>query len=714
MNDNSGDTNGRIVKTVCSLCQCSCGVLAYVEDGNVIDIKGDPDHPNNKGALCPKGLAGIELLYHPARLNYPLKRVGKKGDGKWQKISWDEALDSIAHKLSDIKHKYGPEAITVTRGAALYSNMGFIGYISYLLGTPNTMSSSFICFQPQVAAARATIGYPQAIHATEVVFDEVLNSNCILLWGANPRNAAPYPVGEGIFKVKEQGAKLIVVDPRPTDYAKVADIWLRLRPATDDAVALGMINVIINEQLYDREFVSEWTHGFEDLRKHVQDYTPEHVSQISWVPREDIVAAARIFASTRPSCVCQRVALDQNCNAVQTSRAILILNAICGNYDIKGGNPLPTRGKVINEGEIFSYVNKLPRNVLEKRIGAKEFPLLSGPDAPSPNVHPTLWAQAILKGTPYPVKALITSARNWIMGDQNAKLIQRVIKELEFSVTVDLFMTPTAELSDVVLPAACWLERDGFRGHHGFPYVTSVQHRAIEPLYDRWDDIQFFIELAKKMDLDIHWDNVEEYMDYRLNGMGISFKELEGVNSLTMPKEYERHRKGKFEFKTPSKKVELHSSLMQELGYDPLPHFKAPPEITSDFPLILIGGRKKLEYVHSAGRQIASLRERAAEPIIEINPDTAKNMGISEDDWVWVETIYFREKEQVRFRARFVKDLHPNVIAVDHGWWFPEQNDPYHGCFKSNINVVIPADVYDPMFGSSNLRSIPARVYKSA
>jgi thiosulfate reductase/polysulfide reductase chain A len=713
MYDSADYAGERIVKTVCSLCYACCGILAHVRNGEVVKIEGDPDHPNSRGALCPKGLSGIELLYHPDRLNYPLKRVGNRGEGNWQRISWDEALERISQKLEEIKEHDGAEAICVARGAGLYGNSGIIGYFGYLLGTPNVMSSGFICFQPQAAAARATIGYSAAIHATETVWDEVLSSKCILLWAANPKESAPYPVGEGIFRVKEEGTKLIVVDPRPTEYAKIADIWLQIRPGTDDALALGMINVIINKDLYDKEFVSQWTYGFEELKKHVQDYPPEKVSSITWLPEKDISAAARMFSRTRPSCVCQRVPLDHSCNSVQTSRAILILNAICGNLDKKGGNLLPAAGKVMSDNRIFAHLHTLPREVLGKRIGAGEFPLLSGPDSPSANIHPTLWAKAVLTGKPYPLRAQITSARNWIIGDQDSRLIESAFKNLDFTVTMDLFMTPTAELSDIVLPAASWLERNGFRGHFGYPYVACVQHKAIEPLHERWDDIQFFIELAKKMELAIPWHTVEEYMDFRLKDAGLSLEELEGVNFVTTPKEYERCTKGRFEFKTPSKKVELYSNLLDSLGYDPLPRYMAPPETTAVFPFMLIGGKKRVEYVHSAGRQIEMLRKRVPEPAMEMNPKTAEAMGIAEGDWVWVETIYFGGKRRVKFEAKLIEGFHSRVVAVEHGWWFPERPDPGHGGFESNINAVIPLDVYDPIFGSTNLKSIPCRIYKA-
>ena len=713
MHDMSSRSDDKIVKTVCSLCYSCCGVLAHVKNGKVVNIEGDPDHPSNRGELCIKGSSGIELLYHKDRLNYPLKRVGDRGEGKWQRITWDEALDSIANKLGRIKSDDGPEAICISRGGGLYGNAGIIGYFGYLLGTPNVMSFGFMCHHPHVAAVLATIGYPEAIQTTPVVWDETLNSKCILLWAANPRATAPYPVGEGIFRVKEEGAKLIVVDPRPTDYAQIADIWLQIRPSTDDALALGMIHVIINEDLYDRQFVAEWTYGFDELKKHVQDYSPRKVSSITWVPENTIREAARMFAKTKPSCVCQRVPLDQNCNSVQTSRAILILNLICGNLDKKGGNLLPAVNKVMSDNKIFAFQNKLPLKVLEKRIGAKEFPLLSGPDSISKTIQPALWAEAVLRGKPYPIKAHIISGRNWMLADQNSEMIERAFKKIEFTVTMDLFMTPTAMLSDIVLPAASWLERDGLRGNPNYPYLTGIQHRAVGPLYERWDDLQFFIELAKKMKLEILWSSVGAFLDFRLKDADLSFNKLQGKNFVTTPKIYERYGRDDFEFKTSTEKIELYSHFLEKLGYDPLPQYVPPPEITPDFPLILIGGMKRVEYVHSTGRQIEMLRQKDPDPLIEMSPNTAKEKGISEGDWVWIETIYFGKKKRVKFRAKLIEGFHPRIVAAYHGWWFPERPEAAYEYLKSNVNLIIPADVYDPIYGSPNIKSIPCRIQRA-
>ncbi len=702
-----------VVKTVCSSCYCACGVLAHVEDGKVVRIEGDPDYPITKGKLCVKGRAGIELLYHPDRLKYPLKRTGGRGEGKWGRISWDEAFDTIGAKLKQIQEKDGPEAICVGTGAGLYSNMGMVGYMCYLLGTPNMLSSAFICFMPVAAAVKATIGYPAALLATEIVNDEALDAKCILLWAANPKNTVPHPMGHGILEAAKNGAKLIVVDPRPTDFAKEADIWLKIRPGTDDALALGMINVVINEGLYDQDFVDNYAFGFEDLKEHVQGYPVETVSEITWIPKEKIVEAARIFAKTDPSCLCQRVPLDQNLNAVQTSRATFILTSICGNLDRRGGNLLPSKSHVIGEYPIMEKLGELPREMLSKRIGAKELPLLSGPNAIYGFVQPSLWAKAVLEGKPYQVKAMITSARNQLVGDQDAKIIETAFRQIEFSVTMDLFMTPTAELSDIVLPASSWLEKEGFRGHMGYPYFIPVQHKAIEPLYERKEDNEMFIELANRMNLEIPWKDLAAYHDWRLNTEGKKFAELDGVSYVHQPKKYDRHKKGVFKFNTPSGKVELYSTFLENFGFDPLPSYVAPQATTEKYPLILMGGKKKVEFSHSAGRQIEMYRKRVPWPTVEMSPETAKSNGIQEDDWVWIETIDYGDKERVKFKAKFMEGMLDHLVAVEHGWWLPEAEEQERRWYESNVNVVINGRTYDPIYGSTAIRNVPCRIYKA-
>ena len=705
--------SNHVVKTVCSSCYCACGVLAHVENGKVVRLEGDPDHPTSKGRLCVKGVAGLELLYHPDRLNYPLKRVGERGEGKWARISWDEATKTIIDKFNQIKEESGPEAICITTGAGLYSNMGMVGHFAYSLGTPNMLSSAHVCFMPLAAAVRSTIGYPAALLATEIVNDEVLDADCILLWAANPIATVPIPMGHGILDRARSGAKLIVVDPRPTDFAKEADIWLKIRPGTDAALALGMINVIINEKHYDQDFVDNYAFGFEELKQRVQDYPVDKVSEITWIPGEKIVEAARIFAQTRPSCLCQRVPLDQSTNAVQTSRATFILTSICGNLDRKGGNLLNAGSNIIGEYPIMGKLGQLPREVLEKRIGAKELPVFSGPDGIFGFVHPAPWAKAVLEGDPYQVRGMFTTGRNQILGDADSRLMAKALRAMEFSVTMDLFMTPSAELSDIVLPSSCWLEKEGFRGHMGYPYFIPVQHKAIEPLYERREDNEYLIELANRMGLDMPWKDLDEYHDWRLNTPGKKFKDIQGINYIAQPKQYDRHKKGQFKFNTPSGKVELYSTYLEKFGYDPLPSYVAPPETTPEFPLILTAGKKRVEYVHSAGRHIEMFRNRAPVPTMDMSPNTAEQYGIADGDWVWVEAIDFGDRERVKFQARVVEGVLDKVVVAEHGWWIPEEKDQERRWFENNVNVLFSGDEYDPIYGSYNFRNHPCRIYKA-
>jgi anaerobic selenocysteine-containing dehydrogenase len=305
-------------------------------------------------------------------------------------------------------------------------------------------------------------------------------------------------VGLEIDKAQSRGAKLIVVNPKRIPHAKKADLWLQVKPGADAALALGMLNVIINEELYDWEFVSKHCIGFNELKQHVQKYSPEKVEKITWISKNKIIKAARMFAENKPATIRTRVALDHSYNSVQTLRAIIILAAVCGYIDVKGGLYIP-KSTIIPEFVIGWYegLKNLPNSIKKKTLGISEFPLYSGPDADQALAHPNHVLNAILSGKPYPIKALI-SICNLAMYLPNTRRVWKALKSLDFMVTIDLFMTPTAELSDIVLPAACWLEKEGLWGCDLHPYVVSVAQKAVEPLGERWDDVKIFIEIAKK------------------------------------------------------------------------------------------------------------------------------------------------------------------------------------------------------------------------
>ena len=312
-----------VVKSHCRMCHGGCGVLVYVKDGKVAKIAGDPDCPINHGTLCSKGLASAQLAYHPDRLTYPVKRIGPKASGKWERISWDEALDAIAERILDYKENFGPESVVFGYGTGR-DNEAVIYRIANCLGSPNVLTAGHFCYGPRLATSISTCG-------TNPVVDYENFPKCIISWGNNVTivNADEYK-GEGFSEALDHGAKLISVDPRFTRIAARADIWLPLRPGTDTALALGMLNVIVNEELYDKEFVENYTHGWEAFVQRVNEYPLEKVEEITWLPKEKIREAARLFATTKPAAIQWGVAIEQQNNCVDNDRSLMLLMGITG------------------------------------------------------------------------------------------------------------------------------------------------------------------------------------------------------------------------------------------------------------------------------------------------------------------------------------------------------------------------------------------------
>ena len=484
------------IRSICQGCHCQCGVIVHLEDGRVTRVTGDPEHPMNRGFICVKGRAQPELLYHPDRLKYPMRRLGERGGGRWQRVSWDAALDDIAGRLAKIQSKYGSESIAVITGTGPRTGNNVARLFTLMFGTPNRISvDNHICFAPSTIAERNTYGEMTTMME---VGPDYRNAECIVVWGANPLLSHP-PRGEEIVQARrKRGAKLIVVDPRRTALAALADLWLQVRPGTDVALALGMINVIINEGLYDQEFVSKWCYGFEELRQHVRGFSPEKVAEITWLAPDNIKAAARLYATTRPAVLHHRIGVEHNINSTQTNRALAILIALTGNLDVKGGNlcqQLPEG--FVHPGRQF----KVDRAIREKRLGGQEFPLPAGPDVQEGFVHCALAVEAMLKGKPYPLKALYCTAGNPAVNMQNSRRMWQALKNLEFLVVADFFMTPTAELADFVLPASTWLEKDDMGDFPNLMYTNYIAagRKALEPLHECWDDRKILIELGKRI-----------------------------------------------------------------------------------------------------------------------------------------------------------------------------------------------------------------------
>lgn len=709
-------SNVRTVRTFCDRCHCECGVLVHVEDEKVVKIEGDPDCPVNEGAMCPKGLAAIQFLYHPDRIKYPMKRIGERGEGKWQRISWDEALHTVAARFTEIMEKYGPESITWSWGDAsfhchLLTKQGWL----YAMNSPTHLhNDAHYCFHPVIIANKVTFG---DFLTSEGTLD-YKNSKCIMLWGGNPVMSHPMAARD-IMIGRKNGAKIIVVDPRFTEIAAKADIFLQPRPATDDALALGILNVIINEQLYDKEFINKWCVGFDELRKRVQEYPPQRVSEITWISEEEIIRAARMYATNRPGTTHTRMGVLENTNAIQTIRAISMIPAICGDLDVKGGHIMQNKPQGFKTSfEIISRELRQAPEIEDRRIGAKEFPLLcSSQSLAFNNCHPPSVIHAMLTGKPYPVKAL-WACNSLLLALEDSRETKEALMSLDFVVGSDFFMTPTMELCDIILPPCSYLARDEVCEPLCTGNLIGARQKAIEPEFETRDEREITYEVIKRMGLKFpaEWDTIERQNDMRVKGMGITFEEFKKKGYMTEPIRYRKYEgKG---FDTPSGKVELYSSILEKFGYDPLPYYQenpetpiSAPELYQDYPLILITGGRHIVYFHGANRQIPWLREIVPYPRMEIHPDTASELGIKDGDAVWIEAP--KGRGRVKMKAELTEAVHKRVVHAPSHWWYPEVKDSQHGCWDSNINAIMSNDPpYDPICGATPLRGNLCKVYK--
>ena len=695
----------QIIRTTCGICLGGCSVLVHLANGKPVKIEGDPDGPVNHGVLCAKGLASLEYLHHPDRLKHPLRRTGERGDGKWQQISWDEALNTIAEELTKAKDNHGAESVLFMRGGTRGIISDYLTRFANAFGTPNISSMASVCYVPQGYAVRITHGWPQ--HPFP---DYEYPPACIVVWGSN---SAETSIGwhQKIIRALDRGSRLIVIDPANIELASRADLWLKPRPGSDLALALGMINVIVNEELFDKAFVDNWTVGFDELKAHVQDYPPEKVEDITWVSAEAIREVARFYATNKPACIQWGNGLEHNVNSFQTARAISIMRAITGNLGVPGGelqlSPLPLLDRSSPE---FSLLKEIPADKRANRISAKDKLLPIAFYA-----LPQSIVKAIIEEDPYPIRVVYVMAGNPLLSYSNIQETRRALKKLDFLVVADMFMTPTACLADIVLPVTTYLEYDSIRESVDY-LIFQIQQKVAEVGECR-SDYQILSGLAKKLGLGRYfWDTEEQCLDSILKPAGLTFDEFRQVRAIFGSKRYRVHEANGFE--TPSGKVELYSSQLEQWGFDPLPvYYELPetpysdPELAKEYPLIFTSTKVE-PYRHSEGRQISLLRTSHPEPITTIHSETASKLGIKEGDWVYIET----KRGRIRQKATLSDSIDPRVVVVDYDWWFPEKGKTnLYGCEESNINILTDNKLpYSREVGAANLRGILCKVYKAS
>jgi len=680
----------KTLQTICELCGGNCPIEVMVEDGKIIKSHG----------RCPRALVVKDIVYSPDRLRYPIKRVGDRGSGEWERISWDEAYDTIATKLNEIRDRYGAESLVLNFG---HRRRGLVkGYwyrLSNLYGTPNMSGNTHVCTLPR----RLSYIYTFGSHGIDPYFDgmggtpDFENAECAIFWGGNPFHQRP---SEWFFEAKDRGMKIINIDPRFTHLGSMADEHVQIRPGTDGALALGMLNVIIREGLYNEKFCEEWTSGFEELAEYAMEYPPESVEEITWVDKAQIERIARMYADG-PSAIEAGVAVEQNINAVQTCRAIDLLIAVTGNYDVKGGNLEP----MTRRPPAPQWLTLDDKKLDERRLCAKTYPLIGSVGANHTKIlTPEIW-DAVITGEPYPIKAMIVANANPAVVFSNPAYVRKALEALEFLVVVDPFRTETTELADIVLPASTTFEWTWYSATDSI----RLRPKVIEPLGESKPETEIIFELGRRMGYEdeFPWTSNREALEWELENYGsTTLNELEVSVGGSVTRHQQETRYRKYEgrgFATPSGKVEIYSSVFKQHGYDPLPVYSEPalspvrnPELFKEYPLILTTGKHTPLYTHSMFRKISELNRFMAENTLEIHPETASKLGVRDGERVVVESPIGR----IEIRARLTKGIHPGVVGMRHGF------------ADSNCNDLIDNMSRDPISGSTPMKASLCRVVK--
>lgn len=679
---------------VCYMCTHRCSTKVHVQQGEAVKIEMVDENVRD---ICPRWKAQLDFVYHPDRLKYPLKRTGERGSGSFARISWDEALDITADQLQKIKKDYGPESV-VFWIAYTKEPRPYFRRLTHAFGSPNFCTESSSCFSATWLAANLNYGddYGYLVQQSWSIPSE---TRCKIIWGNSVVNSFPQWWNQHV-KARENGLKLIVVDPRRTTIASMADLHLQVRPGTDGALALGMMNVIINEQLYDKEFVEKWTVGFNELKELVQEYPIGKVEEITWVPAAKIKEAAVMYATQKPS----KIGLSVNstvhhANGVQNHRAITLLPALTGNFEVKGGNQRapdfpPKRNITLND-----RLDQMPPG-----LGTDRFPVWT--KRYYREMESNVIADRIENASPYPIKALFGAGLN-IMFFPNSRRFAECMKKLDFIVVTDYFHTQGTQLADIVLPISTWLERHILADSPGGQ--IDLIEPAIDPVGESWPEFKVFSEIAKRLGFgDEFWNgDFDECHNYMFEPSGITMDELrkhpEGIK-YPVPDLPERNYK-KAGFKTASGKVEIYSSVLKEHGYEPLPVYKEPvegpisrPDLAASFPLVLMSGGRTLQYTHSLFRNIPRLRKSLPEPLLEINPADAKSRSIQSGDTVVIST----PRGSVEMKANVTDIILPGVVHAPHHW--PE---------AANVNIVIDDRNLDPISGFPPFKSQLCQVAKA-
>ncbi|MFM9883793.1 MAG: molybdopterin-dependent oxidoreductase [Burkholderiales bacterium] len=703
-----------LLPTTCWECSTLCGALASVRKGRVVDVAPNPAHPTSRGAFCVKGMRGLpESTYGRERITTPMRRVGARGSGSFERISWDSALDTMADRLADVRARHGPLAIAGAVSGAFFSRGAIIALLMRSLGSPNWLINQDLC-----GGCR---GVSDMITGLAITGGEDIDQTaCALVVGANLTAANPIQWAR-LKRAKARGARVVVIDPFRTPAADLADLWIRPRPGTDAAIALAMIDVMMRERLYDASFVRDWCHGFDALRERAALYSPARAAAIAHVKPDDIVAAAHHFARG-PAVFVSGHGIDAMSNGVQTFRAFHSLVAISGNLDRAGGNRRIKRPQGFK-----TYLDllhdprfRLPRETESQTLGADRFPLWAGPDGWQTACHNPTVINAILTGKPYPVRAMIVSGVNIAVTYPDSARTLEALRSLDFLAVATHTMTPTAAVADIVLPKTTGLEEEEVTVQLQGPTVVYTAP-LVPPQGEARPDIEMARGLVDRMAARgaltadfLPWRNQRAFNEFLIEGSNLSLDALakDGFASF----DYKLGNFAEQGFRTPTGKVELYSERLARLALDPLPDYVPLASASSSngaYPLSLQTGAREKGYHHSRFREQAWARKMSPDPLLKLHPDTAAEQGVASGDWVWIETA--GSERRCRLKVEVNDRTPPGLLVTGMGWWRPEGEGPTFGALDININAALSyGGPYDPMSGSADTRAIPCRIVRES
>lgn len=691
------DTGIEVRHTMCDICSpgMHCGINAYIKDGKVIKIEGLDGHPSNDGRLCTKGMANREYVYREDRILHPLKRVGKRGEGKFEPITWEEAYGAIAEKLNACKEKYGAKSVAFYAGYSKWFRQMFRRF-AYAFGSPNYGCESSSCYTAAFMAWKCAAG--------EQGNPDWENSDLFLGWAYNPFYSS-YMEAKRAMELKEKGLKFLVVDVRKTPTTeKLADLVLQPKSGTDGALAHAIANVLIENGWIDRPYIDRYVYGFDEYAEYVKNYNASNIEEITGVPYEKVVAAAKmIHENPRMSCNESSAPLCHHKNGFQNYRAVMALLAITGNFDRTGGQILTPHSFMHVpcgfESKEHDY-EKRPADANEA-VGAARFPLWNYLEKEMQSMD---ISRQILEGTPYPLRAVFALGMNARMFPDSGKMF-RALEDLDFFVDVDLFMTDTAKWADIVLPACSSFERGEFKPYPGgTAWYTSP---VIEPLGESKSDVQIITELARFMDLpdeELKKGYDHFIQKYILDDLHVTIEELkkadlpvritEGVPHV----EYGALEKG---LATPTGKFELKSAIIEqhpEWGLEALPTYTSSLN-TSDsgkYPLVFTSGSRIPNACHSRLHKVPRNRSLRPEPMADMNPADCRRLGITEGDWIEIST----EIGAICVKVNLTQTVPEGLVNM------------FHGYSESDAESIMDGDHLDPYSGFPSYRSVRCAVKK--